>query len=485
MKTMISYPPLKGPGSAMLTQNRQFQWYKRASYIYPVVSATAATLLKNDGFEVIWNDCIAQRWSVEQFYDFIREQKPDIIVFESKTPVIKQHWQIINKLKLSTINHQLSTILMGDHVTALPEESMRNSQVDYVITGGDYDRLLLNIAQHIRDNIALDKGVWYREGDEIRDTGAFELNRDLDDLPFIDRRLTNAHLYGEKWKRRTPFFYTMAGRDCLWGRCSFCSWGTLYPKPRVRSPENVLDEIEILIGEHSAREIFDDMGTFPAGEWLDWFCEGMLSRGISKKITFSCNMRFGSLTKKNMQLMKKAGFRKLKMGLESANQSTLDRINKGVKVSRVIDECKEISKEGLAIHLTVMIGYPWETRQQTLKTLGLAKDLMKKGWIEMLQSTVLVPYPGTQLYKEALKEGWFRIDPGDYDRYDMSEPVFNIPDMKPQEITDICSKIYGSFFSPTFIVRNVMNVRSIGDVGYLLRGAASAMGHIADFTRRR
>ena len=53
MKIAISYPPLVGPGSPMLTQNRQFQWYHVPSYIYPLVPAYGATLLAQDSFDVL------------------------------------------------------------------------------------------------------------------------------------------------------------------------------------------------------------------------------------------------------------------------------------------------------------------------------------------------------------------------------------------------------------------------------------------------
>ena len=96
---MISFPPLEGEGCPMLGQNRQFQWFNNPSFIYPMVPASAATLLKKKGHNVIWNDCIAEKWNYEKFLNFYNEQKPDLISIETKTPVIKQHWKIINKLK--------------------------------------------------------------------------------------------------------------------------------------------------------------------------------------------------------------------------------------------------------------------------------------------------------------------------------------------------------------------------------------------------
>ena len=463
----------------MLTQNRQFQWFNAPSYIYPMVPASAATLLKKNGFDVLWKDCIAERFSYEQFLKYIKKELPDVIAIETKTPVIKQHWKIIDDIKSKIGN--VVIVLMGDHVTALPEESMKNCKVDYVITGGNYDLVLLSIVRHLRDKDLLAGGVWYKEAKEIKNSGEFQFKDDLDSLPFVDRDLTKAGLYGEKWKKRTPFFYTMAGRDCWWGKCSFCSWTTLYPEFKLRSAENLLNEIGTLIEKYGAREIFDDTGTFPTENWLNEFCEGIISRGYNKKILFSCNMRFGSIDKNTATLMKKAGFRKLKMGLESANQKTLDKLSKGTNVKDIVENCKMLSKAKLDIHLTVMVGYPWESREDITNTLKFARELMNKGYVEMLQATTVVPYPGTHLFGMARENKWFRFNPENYDKYDMGEPVLKTPGISPQEIKKMCSELYKSFWSPLFILKQFMKIRSVEDVKYISKGVKAVWGHIKDF----
>jgi len=140
MKVIISYPPLNNEkGCPTLGQNRQFQYFKDPTFIYPVVPATAATMLKQAGFEVIWNDCLAKGWNYAQFLEFIKKEQPDLVAFETKTPVVKQHWKIINDIKESTrgLSPKWAVpviVLFGDHVTALPEESFANSEVDFVIS---------------------------------------------------------------------------------------------------------------------------------------------------------------------------------------------------------------------------------------------------------------------------------------------------------------------------------------------------------------
>ena len=119
----------------MLTQNRQFQWMSIGSYIYPVVPAYAATLLKQSGYDVIWYDGIAEQHTQDQFLLLLEKESPDLVVMETKTPVVKLHWDIITEIK--RVCPKTKTVLMGDHVTALPEESLNFSKVDYVLTGGE------------------------------------------------------------------------------------------------------------------------------------------------------------------------------------------------------------------------------------------------------------------------------------------------------------------------------------------------------------
>ena len=489
MKISISYPPINsGKGTPLLSQNRQFQWFSEPTYVYPIVPAYAATLLSNAGYTVVWDDGIAEEKSYSQWLSDLESNNPDVVMIETKTPVVKKHWRIIEDIK--EVCSETKVVLAGDHVTALPQESMRNSKVDYVLTGGDYDFLLLNLVRSLEGKEKLEGGIWYRKNGEARSSGSFQLNHDLNSLPFIDRDLTRWQLYSEKNGnfKETPGTYTMVGRDCWWrknGGCTFCSWPTLYPNFRVRKPELLVSEIGMLIEDYGVKEVFDDTGTFPVGSWLRKFCKLMIEHGYNKEVYFSCNMRFGTLTFEDYKIMKKAGFRMLLFGLESANQRTLDLLNKGLTVKAIVDGCRMAKKAGLEPHITVMVGYPWETRDDALNTLRLVKMLMERGWAVTLQSTIVMPYPGTKLYEEALENGWFRIDPRDYDGFDMKEPVLKTLDMEPEEVMRICDDIYKVFLSPEYLFRQLTRIRSWRDLRYSLRGTAKVLGHIRDFNRSR
>jgi radical SAM superfamily enzyme YgiQ (UPF0313 family) len=497
MKVIISYPPLNNEkGCPTLGQNRQFQYFKDPTFIYPVVPATAATMLKQAGFEVIWNDSLAKGWNYAQFLEFIKKEQPDLVAFETKTPVVKQHWKIINDIKEST--RWLSPkgavpviVLFGDHVTALPEESFTNSQVDFVITGGDYDFLLLNLCRCLQLRFTgydlritdLEPGIYYRENAQVKNTGKFQLNHDLNKAPFIDRDLTCWKDYACRngIYKRLPGTYIMSSRDCWWGRCSFCSWPTLYPEFRSRSVENVLDEIGVLIDRYGVREVMDDSGCFPAGEWLRDFCSGMISRGYNKKIYFDCNMRFGALDPEDYKLMKKANFRLLLFGLESANQATLERINKNLKVEQITQGCYQAAKAGLFPHITIMFGYPWESYEDAFKTLRLGQWLLKKGLAYTMQATVVIPYPGSPLFGECREKGWLKSL--DWNDYDMKRTVM-ANQMEEERLMHLVQGMYRVTFNPEFMLRKLLSLRDIDDLKYQLRGIQKVMGHIFDFRHR-
>jgi anaerobic magnesium-protoporphyrin IX monomethyl ester cyclase len=481
MKIAISYPPLESDkGIALLSQNRQFQWFNNPTFIYPMVPAYAATLLQSAGHEVVWDDAIAEQKSEAEWLAWYENAGLDLIAFESKTPTIKKHWRLIEEMKRRS--PRTIVVLMGDHVTSFPEESLKNSPVDYVLTGGDFDFSLRDLVNHLDKHDQFGSGTYYHENGVIQKTGNYSLINDLNQLPMIDRDLTKWKLYAYKNGnfKYLPGTYTMAGRDCWWGHCTFCSWTTLFPgqKFRTRAPELLVEEVYTLANKYGVREIFDDTGTLPIGAWLHEFCEGIIKRGLNKKVKIGCNMRFNYLSKEDYQLMGKAGFRFILYGLESANQSTLKRLAKNMKTDTIAQELKWSKSAGLAPHITTMIGYPWETKEEARNTIEFAKRMFRTGCVDTLQATVVIPYAGTPLYKEAERNGWLLTK--DWDHYDMREPVLKSP-LTAEDTLALTQDLYRSFISPQFVWNKLTNIRTWEDVHFILRGVKYVWGHLTDF----
>lgn len=484
----VSYPPLDSPkGLPFLAQNRQFQWTNTGNVILPVIPAYGATALKEQGYKVIWDDAIAEKISYKQWFRRLLKRRPNIIFIESKTPVIKRHWQIINELKQKSLSFgdwNLVIVLMGDHLTALPEESLKNSSVDYVITGGDYDFMMLNLVSHLTKKTLLEPGFYYRSKKNIANSGTFALkHHHLDSLPIIDRKLTNWQLYGQnntnfKYK---PGAYIMSGRDCWWGKCTFCSWTTTHPFGTFRtfSVEHTIREIEYLVSL-GIKEIFDDSGSLPVGSWLNELCHELINRGLNKKVVFGCNMRFGALSQDQYNLMSKAGFRFILYGLESSNQKTLDRISKNTKVGDARKTLIMAKKAGLEPHITIMIGYPWEKLSDANNTLDEARKLFKEGIVDTMQATILIPYPGTPLFAECQKNNWLLTD--NWDDFDMRQPVMSSPISSSLQLKLVRELFYG-ILTPKFIWRKIISIHSIADIKFLSFYALKYLQKLRDFPK--
>lgn len=492
MRISIAYPPIpRDKGAPLISQNRQFQYFNAPTYIYPVVPAYAATLLKSKGYEVAWNDGIAANQTFPEFIAEIEAFRPDMLAVESKTPTIKAMWQAINALKEKFPD--MTIVLMGDHVTAMPEESLANSNVDYVITGGDFDFQLLALARHLDVGDLMAAGVYYRASGQIKNTGQFIAKGNLEELPMIDRELTKWWLYAYRNGnfKYLPGTYSMCGRDCWWrrpagknadgsmqlGGCTFCSWTSIWPTWRTQSAGKLLDELEYLVSL-GIRENFDDTGTLPVGPWLNEFCEGMIKRGLHKKITFGCNMRAGALTREQYQLMGKANFRFILYGLESASQKTLDQINKGTTPQQMEDAARWASEAGCHPHVTCMVGYPWESYEEAKATVDFTTSLFRKGYIKTLQATVIIPYPGTELFRRCKENGWLLTE--NWDEYDMRKPVMKSP-ISHDQILSLTQGIYRSAMTPEFILRELMSIRNVDDMKYYWRAGRQFFGHLFDF----
>ena len=459
MRVAIAYPPLKSEkGVALLTQNRQFQWFSRPTYIFPVVPATAATMLKNAGHEVLFLDGIAAELSPEEFDAQLAAFKPDYVVIETKTPVVKRHWSWIAA-------HDYKVIMVGDHVTALPQESIEKPGVWAIIPGGDWDYGLVD----------------FLNGDQHKGVYPFALRETLKDTPWIDRDLVHWELYAKKNGnfRRTPGTYIMSGRDCWHGKCTFCSWTTLYPKYRTRDPIDVVNEIEMLVDKYGVKEIMDDSGSFPVGEFLTTFCNEMIRRGLPKRVRIDCNMRFGRLTYEDYVLMRKAGFQFVLFGVESANQYTLDRFVKKLKVEDVEKGCEWAHKAGLNVHVTFMFGHAWEGKPEIANTVRLARKLLAKGWASTLQCTLTIPYPGTPLFKEL--EAADGLVTKDWDEYDMRRAITKTPLVSEAEIKCAIQEVYRGFLQPGALWHRLTSTRTLFDFGFYYRGVRSLIGHLVDF----
>jgi len=218
----------------------------------------------------------------------------------------------------------------------------------------------------------------------------YQIDIPFNQLPYPDRIFTNAK--NSRWQsygnyKFHPATHMMASNLCWWGKCTFCIDTKKLEEgepQQTRSVAHVIEEIDDLIAQ-GYREVFDDSGTFPIGKWLEEFCVEMRKHGRNKKIKVGCNMK---PLKLDYRMMKEAGFRFILVGVESANQRTLDIIKKGQHQVNVTKNIKAMSDAGLEPHITTMTSYPWETEEEEKNNMEYFQFLLRKGYAKTGQVSI-------------------------------------------------------------------------------------------------
>jgi anaerobic magnesium-protoporphyrin IX monomethyl ester cyclase len=462
MKVAISYPPIVNDlgQKAMVSQNRNVQYFQKPTYLLPVIHAQGATALKAAGHEVYWDDGNAQLKSFDDWFKDLVAWQPDVVVFESTTPVMKFYWRVTTQLKAELPKTVI--VMTGYHSMRKPEETLDESATDVVLRSNNLDFVLVRLVDEMSRNpfwrmTTEIEGLTIKTSEtEHRSTGSFIQVEPLDATPLVDRDLVRwkDYAYENGNFLQTPGTYASSViRDCMFGKCTFCRYNGPDLTFSMMSVERSLDEYQDLIENYGVKEIFDDSGVWYRGREARQFAQGIIDRGLHKKnCYFGINTRFEYLDEETIKLMAKANFRFVLLGFEAADDETLMRLNKGYQMEHVEKCLTWMTKYGLHPHLTIMVGYYWQTREQLDLTVKTVKDLMHRGLARTLQVTLCTPLDFTPYHQECIDNGVLLTN--DYNDHDMSKLIVRTP-MSHDEYYKAVREMYAISFSPRFILRQI------------------------------
>jgi radical SAM superfamily enzyme YgiQ (UPF0313 family) len=437
--------------------------------------AYATAVLEREGIPVKLFDFPARDWDKEQLRRLVNEQRPDFVVLDSTTPSIYSDIECARICK----DAGATVIMVGPHASARPEETivLADGAVDAICIG-EYDYTVLDVVKNY-PHLETVSGICFLEGGKPKRTPFRPLIEDLDSLPFpawhhldLMRYFDGSKLY--------PYVDIFSGRGCPHS-CTFCLWPQVMHgrKVRLRSPENVVDEMErdIALCPKVVRggEFFfeDDTFTLIKSNAIG-ICEEILKRGL--KVKFSVNARTDTADEELFRILKAAGCRELLVGFESGDSNVLTHMQKRESVDDARRFMELAHKTRLDVHGCFVIGLPGETEESIGKTIDMALGL----GLHTVQFSGAVPFPGTRYFDYCKENGLLKTEQWDLWLEDGEQAaVVDCPglskDRVKQAVDEGLKKFY---FRPSYMLKFLFQTRSMSDLYRKLRGARNFLSYL-------
>ncbi len=439
--------------------------------------AYAASVLEKEDYELKLFDFPALNWGKDKLLEIIKRYNPDFVVLDSTTPSI---YSDIECAQICKTNSNCKVIMVGPHVSALPEETLIESKGNIdVACIGEYDFTVRDIIRNY-NNLNEVKGIVYKDNEgNIIKTGHRELIEDLDSIPFPAWHHLDLMKYFDGGKLY-PYIDIISGRGCP-NRCIFCLWPQVMHgyKYRFRSPENVVNEIEydiklcpkVLKGGEFFFE--DDTFTVNKNRAME-ICNEILKRNL--KIKFSVNARVDTADIELFKIMKKAGCRELLVGFESGDDRILKNIHKNATIDDSIKFMEIAKKANLDVHGCFVIGLPGDTEETIKKTINFALSLN----LHTVQFSGAVPFPGTEYFNYCKYNGLLKTTKwSDWLQEGEQAGIIDYPGLSNDKINkyvDLGLKKF--YFRPSYMLKFLLQTRSKSDLYRKLRGAKNFLEYL-------
>ncbi len=414
-----------------------------------------AAVLEQNYYDVDVLDSSALELSYDEIGREIVKRNPDIVSISALTPTIGAALDAADKIK--EVKPDTIVVLGGYHPTFEYESVLSEESVDIVVRGeGEYTMLELVETIESDHDISEVKGLAFldKDDDSLIVTPDRPVIHDLDELPF-----PAFHLFPmEKYKIlniTTNVATIITSRGCPM-QCSFCSSAALHGKHlRRRSYKNVVDEIEVRLKEQNIDTIafMDDTFTLNV-QFVKDLCREIKERDL--KFWWGCTTRVDTLNEELLEMMKDAGCITLFMGVESADQQMLDKMNKNITVQKTINAFKLTRKVGIRSIASCVIGMPDDTRESMKKTIEFVESLKPNYALYSLAT----PYPGTRFYQETFEKNLIKIK--DWSKFTLLNPILETIDCTKDDLRSIQKKAFLRFYlRPTYLIRQARQDGSV------------------------
>lgn len=390
MKILFIYPGIANIGFNAIHSGSENPdtWY------IPLGICYLAAVLKKGGHEV---DLIDFRYEkgLREIQKKMDASNADVVAISFQTPSASYAYQTAKFAK------QMGKIVIGGgiHPTVMPKEAFATGYFDHIVVGEG----IISLAKLIKD---IEAGI----SREAIITGEIETN--LDSLPIPHPfKIYETHVIK---KRKLVLMFT--SRGCP-GRCTFCqpvADKMFGKKIHTRKPENILSEVIFWKKKYKIKHfmIVDDIFTLKKKYVLE-FCQKLVEADLS--LTWSINSRVDTFDEEMAQALSESKCIWSCIGFESGSQRILDYLNKKTTVERGIKTAALCRKYNLNFSANLLVGVPTETEEDYKLNFKFISEIKPT----IVSYNYLVPYPGTEIYNECIKQRWLNGNIN-HERYEMN-----------------------------------------------------------------
>jgi radical SAM superfamily enzyme YgiQ (UPF0313 family) len=380
----------------------------------PYWAAVIAEYGRQKGLQVGILDMEAQNLSPQQAVKIVEDENPALVgIIVTGTNLSASTQKMPGAGQLATcLKEQLQVpmFLWGLHPSAVPEKTMEEEAVDYVIKGESLDTILhlVEVVKKERGNLEELLGLYYRKGEEILGNPQIQIsspeeipNPAWDLLPMELYKAHNWQLFGEEEKRNGNYAVIATSLGCPF-QCSFCAINAMFGMKKVRffTPERVVEDIQHLVTTYGVKYIkIMDENFVLNQQHVEKICDLLIERNLD--INMWAYARVDTVSEALLGKMYQAGMRWLAFGIESASELSLNDVSKGQYNVKKVKEVMEMTqKAGISIMANFMFGLPEDTQESMEANLSLARELNP----EYINFYCTLAYPGSKLYTSILEQ---------------------------------------------------------------------------------
>ena len=376
----------------------------------PLWCRLIAGYIRDKGFEVQILDAEAERLSPFDVSRRVWELAPALVcvaVFGHQPSASTQqmHGASLICTSIKSCNQDTKIIMVGGHVSALPERTLREEVIDFSCVGeGPKTIEGLLSSGPLAEVPGL---VWWKDKQVVINPRAplmstAELHGDTWDL--LPMKLYRAH----NWQcfdgsDRQPYASIYTSLGCPF-TCDFCCINSPFGvnKYRTRDPQEVFDEIKMLHDSYGVTvfKIIDEMFVLKPSHYIT-ICEKLIESGLGERLNIWAYARIDTVKPETLLTLRAAGIKWLALGIESGSEHVRDGAEKAINGDDIVSIVNAIRAADINVIGNYIFGLPDDTVETMQQTLSLAVALNT----EFANFYCAMAYPGSKLYDQAIGEG--------------------------------------------------------------------------------